>query len=97
MLKDDSIVYDVQKRFVDFASDMGWEYCLVDVNWDKNIGYEKITELASYAKGKNVGLILWYNSSGSWNDTPYTPKDMLLTKESRDKEFAQPILKRITS
>lgn len=88
-LKDDSIVYDVQKRFIDYAAEMKWEYCLIDVNWDTMIGYDKIKVLAEYAATKNVGLILWYNSAGSWNTVPYHPKDLLLTKESRAKEFSR--------
>jgi alpha-glucosidase len=89
LLKDDSIVYDVQKRFIDYASDMHWAYCLIDVNWDSKIGYDKIRELAAYAAKKNVGLILWYNSAGSWNDAPYTPRNTLITRDSRLKEFAR--------
>jgi alpha-glucosidase len=89
LLKDESVVYDVQKRFIDFAADMGWEYCLVDANWDTQIGYDKIKELADYAKVKNVGLILWYNSAGDWNTTPYHPKHKMLTHESRVKEFTK--------
>jgi hypothetical protein len=88
-LKDDSIVYDVQKRFIDFAAEMKWEYCLIDVNWDTKIGYDKIKELTVYAAKKGVGIILWYNSAGSWNSVPYHPKDVLLTKESRATEFAR--------
>lgn len=87
ILKDDSIVYDVQKKFIDYAADMKWEYTLIDVNWDRNIGYDKIKELADYAEKKNVGLILWYNSSGPWNKTEYSPKGQLLTHEQRVKEF----------
>jgi hypothetical protein len=87
--KDDSIVYSEQKRYIDFAADMNWQYCLVDVNWDWKIGYDKIKELAAYAKTKNVGLLLWYNSAGSWNTVPYTPKGLLLTHESREKEFTR--------
>lgn len=89
MLKDDSMVYDVQKRFIDFAADMGWEYCLIDANWDTQIGYDKIKALADYAKSKKVGLILWYNSAGSWNTVSYHPKDKLLTHEDRVKEFSR--------
>jgi hypothetical protein len=74
ILKDDSIVYDVQKKFIDYAADMHWDYTLIDVNWDRNIGYDKIKELADYAATRNVGLILWYNSSGTWNKTEYSPK-----------------------
>ncbi|MDB5013045.1 MAG: alpha-glucosidase, partial [Daejeonella sp.] len=89
ILKDSSIVYDVQKQYIDFAADMKWEYCLIDADWDKNIGYEKMKELADYAKTKNVGLLLWYNSAGDWNTVKYTPKDKLLTTASRTKEFAK--------
>jgi len=89
LLKDDSTVFDVQKKFIDYAADMQWEYCLVDADWDRKIGYEKAKELASYAAGKNIGLLLWYNSAGSWNTTPYTPKDKLLTAESRESEFSK--------
>jgi hypothetical protein len=89
LLKDGSVVYDVQKRFIDLAADVKWEYCLIDVNWDTQIGYDKITKLADYARAKNVGLILWYNSSGDWNTTVYHPKSMLLTHEDRVKEFSR--------
>lgn len=87
--KDDFIVYDEQRKYIDFASEMNWQYCLIDVNWDRKIGYEKIKELADYAAAKNVGLLLWYNSAGSWNTVKYTPKDRLLTPESRNEEFAR--------
>lgn len=87
LLKDNSVVYDVQKKFIDLSADMGWEYCLIDVEWDKRIGYEKIQELIDYAAGKNVGIVLWYNSSGSWNTTTYTPKDIMFDKDTRRKEF----------
>jgi hypothetical protein len=89
MLKDDSVVYNAQKRFIDFAADMGWEYCLIDANWDTQIGYDKIEALAEYAKSKKVGLILWYNSAGNWNTVSYHPKDKLLTHKDRIKEFGR--------
>lgn len=89
LLKDDSIIYPVQKRFIDFAADMGWEYCLIDVDWDTRIGYEKIADLSDYAAEKDVGLILWYNSSGDWNTTVYHPKSRLLTREDRMAEFSR--------
>lgn len=89
LLKDGSVIYDVQKRFVDLAADMKWEYCLIDVNWDTQIGYDKIKELAEYARTKQVGLILWYNSSGDWNTTTYHPKSKLLTHEDRVQEFSR--------
>lgn len=85
--KDNSVNYDRQKTYIDYASEMTWEYVLIDVEWDKRIGYDRIQELIDYAKGKNVGIILWYNSSGDWNTTHYTPKSALLEKEARRKEF----------
>tara|TARA_R110002050_G_scaffold192150_3_gene327124 strand:+ start:5729 stop:7702 length:1974 start_codon:yes stop_codon:yes gene_type:complete len=87
--KDDLIVYDEQIKYIDFAASMNWQYCLVDANWDTQIGYDKIAELSTYAKQKNVGLLVWYNSAGDWNTITYHPKDVLLTKEGREEEFSR--------
>jgi hypothetical protein len=89
LLKDDNTVYDVQKRFIDYAADMHWDYTLIDADWDRKIGYEKVKELADYAATKNVGVLVWYNSSGAWNKTEYSPKSKLLTHEQRVAEFAR--------
>ncbi|WP_027330003.1 glycoside hydrolase family 97 protein [Marinimicrobium agarilyticum] len=89
LLKDDSITFDDQKRFVDYAAAMGWRYTLVDAAWDTKIGYEKMQELVDYAAKKDVEILLWYNSSGDWNDTELTPKSELLTRESRRRVFAR--------
>lgn len=88
-LKDDATNYDDQKRFIDYASEMGWEYTLVDANWDETIGYDRIQELVDYGEAKDVDILLWYNSSGSWNETVMSPKNVLLTKEDRVKEFSR--------
>lgn len=53
---------------------MGYRTVLVDALWDTQVGYDKIEELAAYAKQKNVGLYLWYNSNGYWNDAPQGPR-----------------------
>lgn len=87
LLKDDGTVYDVQKKFIDYAADMHWDYTLIDADWDQKIGYQKVKQLADYAAAKNVGLLLWYNSSGPWNGTSYSPKGKLLTHEQRVAEF----------
>jgi alpha-glucosidase len=68
---------------------MGWAYCLIDSMWDQQIGYDKVKELADYAATKNVSLLLWYNTNGNWNGAPQTPKDRMLTRESRVAEFAR--------
>jgi len=87
--KDDNITFDEQKKYIDYAADMHWQYCLIDAAWDTKIGYDKVAELSTYAKQKNIGLLLWYNSAGDWNTVKYTPKDKLLTHESRIKEFSR--------
>ncbi|MET0497278.1 MAG: glycoside hydrolase family 97 catalytic domain-containing protein [Steroidobacteraceae bacterium] len=87
LLGDDQTVYDVQKRFIDYAADMGWRYTLIDALWDKQIGYDKIKELADYARTRNVALLLWYNSAGDWNTAPQTPRNAMLTHASRIREF----------
>lgn len=86
--KDDSTVFNVQKEYIDFAENMHWQYCLIDADWDQKIGYDSIRILSDYAKGKGVGLLLWYNSAGDWNTVKYTPRNKLLTHKSRIKEFA---------
>jgi hypothetical protein len=89
LLKDNKTIYSVQKEFIDYAADMGWEYCLIDAGWDVQIGYPKIQELTEYARSKNVQLLLWYNSAGDWNSTPQTPKNALLSRAERIKEFTR--------
>jgi hypothetical protein len=89
LLKDDGTVFEVQKKFVDYAADMRWDYTLVDADWDRKIGDAKMRELAAYAARKNIGILVWYNSSGAWNKTPYTPRSALLTREARVREFAK--------
>lgn len=88
LLKDDSTVYSVQKKYIDLAANMKWQYCLIDALWDKKIGYDSLKLLCDYGKQKNVGVLVWYNSGGSWNTVNFSPKDKLLTQESRNKEFS---------
>jgi hypothetical protein len=87
-LKDANTIEPVQRKFIDMADKLGFEYVLIDADWDRQIGREKIAELAEYARGKNVRLLLWYNSNGDWNDAPYTPQDCMDTSAAREKEMA---------
>lgn len=86
--QDASIKYDDQKTFIDLAAAMGYELALIDGGWEKNIGYQKTEELINYAKSKNVGICLWYNSNGYWNDAPQDPKNRMNTPAVRKKEMA---------
>ena len=86
--QDQSINYDDQVQFIDLAAKMGYEYCLVDNWWDKNIGRERMAQLSKYAQEKGVALMLWYNSNGFENDAPQTPRDCMSTALARDREMA---------
>ncbi|MEZ4907522.1 MAG: glycoside hydrolase family 97 catalytic domain-containing protein [Saprospiraceae bacterium] len=88
LLKDDFTDYNTSMKFIDYAADMNWRYCLIDADWDKKIGYERMKELVDYAKNKGIGIVLWYNSSGDWNGTTYSPKSKLITREGRENEFS---------
>jgi hypothetical protein len=89
LLKDEHTVFDMQKKFIDYAADMKWNHTLVDAEWDKQIGYDKMAELSRYALSKGVNLHVWYNSAGAWNDAPQTPRSKLLTHDSRKHEFGR--------
>ena len=86
--QDNSINYDDQVKFIDLASAMGFEFCLVDNWWDQNIGRERMAELSKYAQEKGVSLMLWYNSNGFENDAPQTPRQCMNTGMARDREMA---------
>ena len=85
---DSSCNFDEQKRYIDFSAAMGWRSVLIDALWDKQIGYERMAELARYAKLKGVGLFLWYNSNGRWNDAPQSPLNKMDRSSARRQEMA---------
>ena len=84
--QDNSINLDDQKKYVDLASEMGFQYTLVDNWWDTKIGKEGIEELVKYARSKNVEIFLWYSSSGNWNDIEQGPINIMSNPIKR-KEY----------
>ena len=84
---DGSTNYKEQLRYIDFSAAMGYQSVLVDALWDKQIGRDKIEELAKYGKDKGVALYLWYNSNGYWNDAPQTPRSIMDNAIARRKEM----------
>ena len=84
---DPSCNFDEQKRYIDFASDLGYSTVLVDALWNTQIGYDKIEELARYGKTKGVDLYLWYNSNGTWNDAPQGPRGKMDRSHARRAEM----------
>ena len=84
---DSSCNFDEQKRYIDFSAAMGWRTVLIDALWDVQIGYEKMAELSRYAKSKGVGIFLWYNSNGMWNDAPQSPINKMNSSAARRQEM----------
>jgi hypothetical protein len=74
------------KSFVDLAADMGWEYSLVDANWNIMTG-GTLEQLAQYANGKGVGLLAWYNSGGPHNKVTEQPRDIMSDPQRRKAEM----------
>jgi hypothetical protein len=84
---DSSCNFDEQKEYIDFAADLGWEYILIDALWDTQIGRDKVEELVRYAAGRGVGVFLWYNSNGYWNDAPQGPRGRMHRLRERREEM----------
>lgn len=85
--QDDSMNYEDQVTYIELAAALDFEFILIDAWWDANIGYEKMEELVEFARSKDVGVFLWYNSNGSFNDAPQTPRDKMHTSIARKKEM----------
>lgn len=74
-------------KFIDLSKSMGWEYSLVDANWDLMKDGGDIHDLVQYAAQQKVGLSLWYNSGGEHNASTERPRDILSDPEKRKNEF----------
>lgn len=85
--QDNSMNYDDQVKFIDLAAALNFQFILMDALWDKNIGKERMKELVQYAKSKNVGVMLWYNSNGAANDAPMGPRNKMSSSVERKKEM----------
>ena len=86
--QDNSINAEDQRKFVDLAHAMGYQNVLIDNWWDKNIGRDGMKELIGYARSKGVNVILWYSSSGYWNDIEQSPVNHMDRPIVRKKEMA---------
>jgi len=78
--------YNELVPFIDLAVKMGWEYSLVDANWNimKNGDLEKVIQ---YADEKGIGILVWYNSGGPHNTVSEQLRDAMHLEERRRKEF----------
>ena len=85
--QDGSINFDDQKKYIDLAAAMGFEYSLIDNWWDTYIGYEKMEQLFKYAKSKGVKPFVWHSSSGYWNDIEQGPVHLMDNPIQRKKQM----------
>lgn len=57
----DNIDYNSMQDYIDFCSNSGIKYCLIDFGWENWDDYEtKVKGLVEYANERNVGILLWY-------------------------------------
>ncbi len=76
------------RRFIELAGDFGWEYSLVDANWNE-LPDGTIEELVAFATERDVELLLWYNSGGPNNPVTEAPRDLMFDQEVRRAEMAR--------
>lgn len=67
----------VQRRYVDYASERGWEYVLVDEGWDA----AWLSDVVDYANERDVGVFAW----SRWSDLDTAEKREI--RLSRWKEW----------
>lgn len=80
--------YKVVCEFADLATEMGWPYTLLDWEWDQMGNGGDLEDAVKYVLSKGVKPLLWYNS-GVVKGVQETPRDRMLTHESRIREFSK--------
>ncbi|NML39165.1 glycoside hydrolase family 97 protein [Chitinophaga sp. G-6-1-13] len=81
--------YKIVNHFTDLAAEMNWPYTLFDWEWDAMGNGGNLEDAVKYALSKGVKPLMWYNSGGPHTDVSATPRDRMLTHESRVAEFAK--------
>lgn len=80
--------FEKLKSFIDLAVEMGWEYSLVDANWNLMKGGD-IKQLVDYANSKGIGILMWYNSGGPHNEVGEQVRNSMHQADKRREEFAK--------
>jgi alpha-glucosidase len=80
--------YKVVCEFADLAAAMDWPYTLLDWEWDTMSNGGNLEDAVKYILSKGVKPLMWYNS-GAFKWISATPRDRMLTHESRIQEFAK--------
>ncbi len=79
---------DVLRSYVDLAVEMGWEFTLVDANWDVHSD-QAIRDFILESQARGVGVFLWYNSGGPNNKVTEAPRDRMYDRATRRAEMAK--------
>ena len=79
--------FSTLKKFIDLSKTMGWEYSLVDANWDIMEGGGTIEDLVKYANEQKIALTLWYNSGGKHTAVTERPRDIMSDPVKRKADF----------
>jgi hypothetical protein len=80
--------YQIVCQFADLAAEMNWPYTLLDWEWDQMGNGGNLEDALKYIQSIGIEPFMWYNSGAS-KHVPNTPRDRMLTHESRVKEFSK--------
>ena len=81
--------YKIVCEFADLAAQMNWPYTLLDWEWDVMSNGGNLEDAVRYIQSKGVKPLIWYNSGGNHTGVRATPRDRMLTHESRVEEFTK--------
>lgn len=92
---DSPVEYHVQKDYIDFAAENGWDFVCLDFGWALwDDSANKVRELCEYGAERGIGIYLWYgvNNTGhkDYKDSqgnPAYPYYSLLDEETIVREF----------
>jgi len=82
---------DHQRRYIDSAAFLGWDYILVDAKWNRwPDPYAQLRSLVDHGRTQDVGVCIWYNSGGkhTWARM-VDPVDLMHERDIRRKEMAK--------
>lgn len=85
--QDESINDKDLRTYAEFARDMGFEYTLIDNWWNSRLGRKGMEDLIRYCHEIGVEPLLWYSSSGYWNDIVQGPVNRMDNPRIRRKEM----------
>jgi hypothetical protein len=81
--------YKIVTAFADLAAQMGWPYTLLDWEWDSMTNGGNLEDALKYIHSIGIKPLMWYNSGGPHTSVTSTPRDRMLTHESRVEEFTK--------